>query len=850
MSLPAQKPSFDTFGLTYGNEANSPITEAIIQLYSTTLLQLNNILSINDVAQRDLEIAAAKEKNLGLVAKYSLHQGSPLQKQASYLIAKAMFPKISNRNHRMKMYRKIVSRIGKAFPTVERMLSEKAYGGIHPKAVPATARRKLHKKFHNEPTKYANDQWKKTLDYMNKKRDQTFNSLHGWETVVDEKPALQVQLEQWDTRLAAHEEKKPTVRYDSEGAKKMAERFTTFDDEQSKMAQDRQERRAKLAEDRATTEALLNASNNEEEKQRLQEQLDQNAASQEALAAEEDQAQKDGVKTTGVLVHDLVAKYIGGHQSRPDHHNWATVAEQAYEEAAFLNIVAKISTALGNNRFLPIFDQSGSMGSSYYGYSNLDPVSPAAKGLGLLTTLLAVSNSPYYITFSNQPKVVDVKASWASMQGVWNRIQGSTKLPGLRDLCHIVADNRVSDCGTNWAGTVNLLVGLCNSITPEERPNYLVVFTDGQFNSIGISMSGGYYGGRAQLRACGDHLRQSFGDAGMEAPKVIIWNLNQDYDAHPAHADDDNIIEFSSTNPESLALIVQYMETIPSPEERLALQTAAGEERQRLADEAVLEQKKSTIDLMTKCILMDEVSGALSEALSEFPEGLFGPYQGREMEPGQPDQPDDALEKAALLIEQAAPGQGEQVEADQNLDQLIEPGMTKTANGMLAFKVMHKSPIVNALLEIFNGCTASHELAEQKMIDYVEIFMDGVLEENGFSGEMKSALVTDILSLGMFVRDVRNKGKGQKRAGVTIVVQTLLRILEVDPNPDIVRVVLRQLVDTGSWRDLRAILIALTNPSDFQNPRSRRRAGIQVRQQKAKKERLAKEEESKIPDDA
>jgi hypothetical protein len=485
MSLPAQKPIFDTFGLTFCNEANSPITEAIIQLYSTTLLQLNNILSINDVAQRELEIAAAKEKNLGLVAKYSLHQGSPLQKQAAYLIAKAMFPKISNRNHRMKMYRKLVSRIGKAFPTVERMLSEKAYGGIHPKAVPATARRKLHKKFHNEPTKYANDQWKKTLDHLNKKRDQTFNSLRESQTSEDEKSALQVQLEQWDTRIAAHEEKKPTVRYDSEGAKKMAERFTTFDDEQSKNAQDRQEHRAKLAEDRATIEALLNASNNEEEKQRLQEQLDHNAASQEALAAEEDQAQKDGVKTTGVLVHDLVAKYLGGHQTRPDHAIWASVAEQSYEEAAFLNIVAKISTALGNNRFLPIIDQSGSMGSNYHDWANgasENPVSPAAKGLGLLTTLLAVSNSPYYITFSNQPKVVDVKASWASMQGVWNRIQGSTKLPGLRDLCQIVSDNRVSDGGTNWGGTVDLLVGLCKNITPEERPNYLVVFTDGQFN--------------------------------------------------------------------------------------------------------------------------------------------------------------------------------------------------------------------------------------------------------------------------------------------------------------------------------------------------------------------------------
>lgn len=85
----------------------------------------------------------------------------------------------------------------------------------------------------------------------------------------------------------------------------------------------------------------------------------------------------------------------------------------------------------------------------------------------------------------------------------------------------------------DWGGSTNITkafervleVAVNNSVSPEDMPEYIVIFTDMGFNSYGnVGVT--------------DMIRDKYTRAGYTAPKVVFWNLNAGYsDASPVKYD-------------------------------------------------------------------------------------------------------------------------------------------------------------------------------------------------------------------------------------------------------------------------------------------------------------------------
>lgn len=148
-------------------------------------------------------------------------------------------------------------------------------------------------------------------------------------------------------------------------------------------------------------------------------------------------------------------------------------------------------------KILPMIDVSGSMGMQVStGLSAMD----VAVSLGLyIATKQTGSFGGVYLTFTDRPKLTVVDES-----------------KNIKDLNKFVRYNDVGYSTNIEAAFKEILrVAQANSVSQEDMPKYLLVFSDMQFNG---SMFG--YTGTAF-----NMVKTMFERAGYELPKLVWWNI-------------------------------------------------------------------------------------------------------------------------------------------------------------------------------------------------------------------------------------------------------------------------------------------------------------------------------------
>jgi len=148
-------------------------------------------------------------------------------------------------------------------------------------------------------------------------------------------------------------------------------------------------------------------------------------------------------------------------------------------------------------KILPMIDVSGSMGTQVStGLSAMD----VAVSLGLyIATKQTGSFGGVYLTFTDRPKLTVVDES-----------------KNIIDLNNFVRWNDVG-YGTNIEAAFKeiLRVAQANSVSQEDMPKYLLVFSDMQFN-------GGTFGYRGTAF---NMVEAMFEQAGYQLPKLVWWNI-------------------------------------------------------------------------------------------------------------------------------------------------------------------------------------------------------------------------------------------------------------------------------------------------------------------------------------
>lgn len=148
-------------------------------------------------------------------------------------------------------------------------------------------------------------------------------------------------------------------------------------------------------------------------------------------------------------------------------------------------------------KILPMIDVSGSMGTQVStGLSAMD----VAVSLGLyIATKQTGSFGGVYLTFTDRPKLTVVDES-----------------KNIIDLNNFVRRNDVGYSTNIEAAFKEILrVAQANSVSQEDMPKYLLVFSDMQFNGSTF----GYRGTAFNM------VKAMFEQAGYELPKLVWWNI-------------------------------------------------------------------------------------------------------------------------------------------------------------------------------------------------------------------------------------------------------------------------------------------------------------------------------------
>lgn len=192
--------------------------------------------------------------------------------------------------------------------------------------------------------------------------------------------------------------------------------------------------------------------------------------------------------------------------------------------------------------FVPLIDVSGSMGVRVSGNVSAMDI---AVSLGLYCAQNAKSAfKDKFITFTSDPSWIDV---------------GGMKLKQAVETTRRAPWGMSTDVEKAYELIVNTAVKY--NVPPEDMPEFLIIFSDMQFNSA-----------TRGANSVNKNIRQKFEAAGYEVPKIVYWNL-RDYGANtPVEFTKDGVALVSGFSP-SLMKSVLSMDTAKFTPLNIVLET-------------------------------------------------------------------------------------------------------------------------------------------------------------------------------------------------------------------------------------------------------------------------------------
>jgi hypothetical protein len=211
----------------------------------------------------------------------------------------------------------------------------------------------------------------------------------------------------------------------------------------------------------------------------------------------------------------------------------ATVADAQWK--ALPNYLSK------DAKLLPMIDVSSSMGVKVGDNPNLTCME-VAIGLGLYVA--TKQEGPFagmYLTFHDHPTLEVLKKG--NLKTQYNQVKSSA-----------------------WGGSTNfegaymriLQVAVQNNVKPEDMPDYMIVFSDMQFNS-----AQGYYGLAGRNDTAFTAAKKAFANAGYKLPKIIFWNLAARAGQTPVTYDQDGTALVSGFSPSLMTSILSAKTVTP-----------------------------------------------------------------------------------------------------------------------------------------------------------------------------------------------------------------------------------------------------------------------------------------------
>ncbi|AZU98154.1 hypothetical protein SEPL_216 [Salmonella phage SE_PL] len=199
---------------------------------------------------------------------------------------------------------------------------------------------------------------------------------------------------------------------------------------------------------------------------------------------------------------------------------------------------------LNGSKILPMCDTSGSMGVSAGGgkMSCLD----VAKSLSLYTAdKQKGAFKDVFLTFSEEPDLFV--------------LEGNNIHEKYHDLCHY-------ENYEYWGGSTDigkafdkvLEVAVKQNVPQEDMPEYLIIYSDMEFNETYCDGNNGNWSVTAH-----EYAKAKFAAAGYELPHVIFWNLNGRVGNNPVRFDETGTAMVSGFSPAVLKAILSGEQVDP-----------------------------------------------------------------------------------------------------------------------------------------------------------------------------------------------------------------------------------------------------------------------------------------------
>jgi hypothetical protein len=111
---------------------------------------------------------------------------------------------------------------------------------------------------------------------------------------------------------------------------------------------------------------------------------------------------------------------------------------------------------------------------------------------------------------------------------------------------------------TNVEAAYNLILAEAKkwNVLQEEMPNFVLIFSDMQFNTCTSGTSDTVL----------ENMRKQYETAGYQMPKVVFWNLSASYGNFPGASFDSNVALVSGYSPNILKAVVKGTNAIITPE--------------------------------------------------------------------------------------------------------------------------------------------------------------------------------------------------------------------------------------------------------------------------------------------
>jgi hypothetical protein len=152
---------------------------------------------------------------------------------------------------------------------------------------------------------------------------------------------------------------------------------------------------------------------------------------------------------------------------------------------------------IGDAKVLPMVDVSGSMGSLWYTYSQLQPIDIAVS-LGLYCASKNTGDfKDLFLTFSGKPKMEHLKGTLS---------QKMTKMTKAH-----------WEMNTNLHAAFDeiLKIAVKGNVSQEDMPDMLLILSDMQFDACTR-----YDDSAMQM------IKRKYKEAGYDVPKIVFWNLS------------------------------------------------------------------------------------------------------------------------------------------------------------------------------------------------------------------------------------------------------------------------------------------------------------------------------------